>query len=73
MSKAKEMYEREINFVNSDKKRVIENYVSEIKQQNKELIDLLSEIADYLNRNNQNYIGSGSIFNQQINNILDKK
>jgi hypothetical protein len=37
----------------------------------KKMRDLMVEMADYLNRNNQNYIGSGSIFNQQMNEIIN--
>ena len=46
--------------------------IKELEQQNKELKNLMLEMADYLNRNKLNYIGSGSIFNQQMNDILNK-
>ena len=47
-------------------------YKYNLQQQNKELRNLMLEMADYLNRNKLNYIGSGSIFNQQMNDILNK-
>lgn len=76
MSKAREFIEWFANNVVEDYdqeniKQFICEY-NELEQKNKELMELMSEIANYLNRNKLNYIGSGSIFNQQINELLNK-